>query len=134
MKSRFACLVILTVFGSAAPAAARVKCIALSPPTVAVDAADPGAKFSNAMVKAKACAHSEAYKLASSPAAPEEIGPSIVDKCKDFVEEQAKYAASLGWTRDEIAKDRLKDLGEKAVSAVKEIRAGACPVTMKPAG
>jgi hypothetical protein len=125
---------MLLAFGSGAPAVAKVECIALPFSKTSAAAGDPGAKFSRAVVSAKACADTEAYTLASGSAAPEEISASVVAKCKGFVEEQAKYAASLGWTRDEIAKDRLKDLGEKAVIAVQGIRSGACPVTMKPAG
>jgi hypothetical protein len=134
MTSGYACLVAWIALAFAAPAAAQVKCIPLPLSKAAAGASDPGAKFSNAVVKAKACADAEAYKLASGPAAPEEIGASVVARCKGFVEEQARHAvaANLGWTRDEIASDRMKDLGEKAVIAVKEIRAGACPVTMKP--
>ncbi|HEX8214144.1 MAG TPA: hypothetical protein VF582_01585 [Allosphingosinicella sp.] len=134
MENRFACLATLIALGSAAPAAAQVKCIALPLSKASVDAGDPGARFSNAVVQARACADAEAYKLASGPAAPEEIGASVAERCKGFVEAQARYAiaANLGWTRDEISKDRLNDLREKAAHAVKEIRAGACPVTMKP--
>jgi hypothetical protein len=133
MENRFACLAAFLAFGSAAPAAAQVKCIAQPVSKAPAAAGDPGAKFSTAVVKARACADSEAYKLASGPAAAEEIGASVVAKCKGFVEEQAKYAINLGWTRDEIAQDRLKDLGEKAALAVRRIRSGACPVTMKQA-
>lgn len=136
MKSAYIHLAIMTALVSAAPALAQTKCISLPQAKSLSNSADPTANFSLALRKTRECADAEAYDLASKLDAPEAIAWAVVDRCKRHVDEQARFAvlADLGWTYQGVEKNELKALNEKALAAVRSIRAGGCPVTMMRAG